>query len=167
MRDDRVAAADRPAANDDTHHTRLEYIGASCITRCNLSPETLAKAIDLHARRTQTGDFEDRVAADAQACAPRKRQQVQSARRNIFTQRARPNLDALCMQLVEQFDLQKMHLTQIRATRVQPLQVPVLHGLPAMRIAFHAQSRQKPDTRFSVLGERVLCAAMYSRDAAR
>ena len=64
-------------------------------------------------------------------------------------------MEACRCELVEQLGLQQMNLHAVLRERIAALQVQVLYGFAAVRIALDAAPGQQPDRRLRLLAEAV------------
>jgi hypothetical protein len=98
------------------------------------------QAIQLRAGIAESGDFHDRRIADPQLCANGKPEQIEPACGNVFAHRTWCYFKPLILQLIMQFGMDQVHLTQVWLVWIARHPRPVLHGFPAMRIAFHTKA---------------------------
>src|SRR4029079_13986617 len=162
---DGVARRHVAAREHDAHDARLADKGAVRIAIEHGGHESLLKAIDLDARIAQPGDLDHGAGTDVQPRAGRQRQQVDAARGDVLAELAGRHAEACGAQLLEQFGVDEMNLTQVRAGRVARNPRAMLDGDAGVRVAFDAESGGEADAQARWLAEVVAAIARNSDDS--
>jgi hypothetical protein len=75
--------------------------------------------------------------------ALRKGGQIKAARRDVLSQRARPNVKARGPQLVQKFLMYQVHLTEVHLFTIFACAVTMLNGAACMRIPLYPTACDK------------------------
>jgi hypothetical protein len=89
----------------------------------------------------------------------RKRQQIDSAREDVFAYVARVDVEAGPVEFVVQLGVDKVDLTEIGLVRVLRDAGEMLNGDARMRVAFNAESFKQTDLELRLLAEPVAAIA--------
>ena len=89
--------------------------------------QTLLEAVDLMAGVAKAGYFDDRLVAEIELRAGREAEQVDAFGGDILTKIARFDVEALLADLVEQFFVHEVHLTEVRRVGIFPLEIKMLY----------------------------------------
>jgi hypothetical protein len=95
-------------------------------------------AINLVAGIAQPGEADERARGENQFRAFRQAQQIEAAHENILAQLARRDGKSLARQLIEQFGMEQMNLSQIGRCRIFRHAAAMFHRRSAMRISANA-----------------------------
>ena len=133
------------------------------IFRRNRFCEPPLKSIDLLAGVPQAGQFDTRL-SHVQARPRRKIRQADTGCRDIFAQISWADIEAAPAQIIEQFRLDEVNLTQVRRRGVLLFQKEVLNGDTVMRVALDPQSLDECYGLANGLLENVPCGAADSNN---
>lgn len=101
------------------------------------------EAVDVFAGAAEAGHFDQRFVPQPQAGTAREAEQVDPAGRNVLTQLAGANAEALFRQFIEQFGMHQVDLAQVGRIGVFPLVIAVLNRAPKVGIALDPEARQQ------------------------
>ena len=97
----------------------------------------LLKFLNLRTWITQAREFKDNIGPNFEKGRFGQCEQIDPARGDVFTQLRRRNVKPLLCQLIEQFGLNEMDLTQIGLRGICPHTRPMFDGHSLVRIAFN------------------------------
>lgn len=159
-----VARANQTAAADDCHYACLpQQLAVGRPTEACLE-QTGAKPFELRTGIAQAGDLYDRNGADLEQRALRERQEIQPTRENVLTHVAGMDVEPSSVELVMQFGVNEVDLTEIRLVRVLRDAREVLDGSASMRVTFDAETFDQANFWFGLLDEVVAAGAADRED---
>src|SRR5262245_34327875 len=115
--------------------------------------------VDLLARVTQTGDFDNCLRPKPKECAGGERQQVESSRGDVLAHVASLNVEPLRTQFVMQFGVDEVDLAQVRLRRVDRNAGAMLHRDAGMCIALDPEPGEQSYLVGNGLAEPMLTVA--------
>src|SRR2546430_5417606 len=128
--------------------------------------QAFLKIVDLDAWVAQPGDLDNGACTKMQSRAGRQGQQINAGGRDVLAKLARLYRKAFRGQLVEQFGMNQMHLTQIGQLRVLADARAVLERLAHMGVAGDTQSLEQANAAARRLAEMMTGAKADGCDAA-
>jgi hypothetical protein len=135
---DGVIGVYRAACEDDGHDA-----GAAGLLACGVSrsPEVLLQAVamfvDLRAGGAETGDFDDGFGAEMEFCMQREREEFDAAGEDVFADLSGLQRKAEGGEFVEHLGGEEVDLREVGLRWILALQVHVLRGGAAVRVAFN------------------------------
>ena len=128
--------------DDNPHDAEFQMCAAVGIPGGNRLGQPPLISIDLLAGVPQAGQLDTGI-SDMNTRARREIRQCDSRSRDVFTQIARTDIKAGLAQVVEQFRLYEMNLTQVRSRGVYVFEIEMLNRHTVMGIVFDAQRFDK------------------------
>jgi len=122
--------------------------------------------VKLAARIAQSGDFDHRFAAYMEPRAGRQPEQIDAARRDVFTHHTGPKVEAEGAQLVEQLGMYQVHLAKVGCVPKSHKAGEVFACRALMDISFDAEGGDQRDPVRHRFGEAVGRASADCRDNA-
>src|SRR5436190_13097332 len=147
------------------HDSRLANQIAVRILVQRCGHQAFLKIVDMNAWVAQTGDLDNGACTKMQSRAGRQGQQINAGGRDVLAKLARLYRKAFRGQLVEQFGMNQMHLTQIGQLRVLADARAVLERLAHMGVAGDTQSLEQAYAETGRLAEVMTDAATDGNDA--
>ena len=151
----RIARAHVTADANDGHHADTRLPLTRGCTHIGAAEQTGSEALQLHTGRSEAGEFHDRGAAEAQLRPERKRVEVKSGGGDVFTKFAWSKNPVNARERRQSFERKKVNLHAICGGSVSTLQIQMLHGDAAMRVALHALAGEEVNAALRMFAEAV------------
>jgi hypothetical protein len=119
----------------DSHYTRFPNQCALRVARERCLHEARLDGVELNAGVAQPCHLNDRTRPQTQTRSRGQAQKIHALRRDVLPHIAGPDSETERPQLVVQFGVDEMHLTQVRRVRRFGNARSMLHGPPGMRVA--------------------------------
>src|SRR6266404_4424375 len=161
-----IAGPNVALGDHDAHDSSLANQIAVRIPVQRCGHQVYLEIVDLDAGIAQAGDFDNGACAKMQPRAGWQGQQIDAGCGDVLAKLAGLNGKAFGAQLVEQFSVNQMHLTQIGLRRVLADARAVLHRLAHMAVAGDTQSPKQANAEARRLAEVMTGAKADRCDAA-
>lgn len=160
---DRVAGEHHTAFPHDAHDSGLAHDVPRLVTADDLFQQPILEVVDLQAGIAEAGDFQDRGGADAQQCADRQSEQVDTARGDVLAEFAGRHLEPFFTDLGEELFMNEVDLAQIRLGGILRDTRTVLDRHTGVHVSLHTEPGEQSDAVPVRLGERVIPVAADRR----
>ena len=161
---DGIVRANDAVGNDNPHHAGFSNKIAGLIAIENSRHEAALKAIDLHTGIPESRQLHNCRSANMQLRAAGKIEQWNSACCDVLAKLSRLDHEATLSELVEQLDVDEVHLSEVRLSGIARDAREMLNRLARVCIAFDAQPGAEHDAGLRHLVKAVLTAQRYGFD---
>src|ERR1700761_8221370 len=156
-----------PVETFHSRHDAASVFGAVGEFNDHLLFKPRFKAVNQHARRSQTCKLDLSARSKRQDCSERHEFEVQTSCEYIFSKITKPQEIPLPAECIQKLKRNEVHLALVRHGWAIPCEVAMPHETSGMRVTLDAETFPKVETALGLLAETVFVIAGKTRDVAR